>query len=103
MSTHVKDDPAVREAATREAIDAERDRRAAVGSACTRRTCTVAEAVSLEALAAHYPQVRRVLDANAAVADDLDGLTEDLYPLFAAKARVIVDCVERLRAAVIGA
>lgn len=103
MSTHVKDDPAVRDAATREAIDAERERRDQVNESCTRRRCaTVAECVSMDAICAQYPQVRRLRDAATEVAVDLDLRCEPTAKLEAGTARFMLECSERLRAAVTG-
>lgn len=102
MSTHVKDDPAVRDAATREVIAAERDRREQVDAACTRRCATVAECVSMDAICAQYPQVRRLRDAATEVAVDLDLRCEEAAKLEAATARFMLECSERLRAAVVG-
>ncbi len=97
-------DPAIHATEERAAIAAERERREQVNAACTRRRfATVAECVSMDAICAQYPQVRRLRDAAAAVADDLDLRCEPTARLEAATARFMLECSERLRAAVIGA
>lgn len=107
--TNVKDDPLLRPAETREAIEANHRRLAAVDAACTRRHCTVAEAVSIEALCAQYPQVRRIVEENdrlrdacGSVATDLDFRGESIAPLHAMTARILWESAEKLKAAVRG-
>lgn len=96
-------DPALLDPEQREAIVKAREERAAVNAACTRRACTVAEAVSMDALAAQYPQVRRLIEANESVAKDLELRLEPTARLEAATARFMLECSERLRAALVGA
>jgi len=87
----------------RQAIEAANLERKAVAENCTRRRCSAAELVSLEAIAARYPQVKRLMDASASVAKDLDIRCEPTARLEAATARFMLECSERLRAAVMGA
>lgn len=78
----------------------------AINTACTRRTCTVAEAVSWEALGAKYPQVQQMLAENNRLRDaagdavvTLEGMSQDLVPLWSMKARLLLEAAEKLRAA----
>ncbi len=108
MTANTKNDPALRPPATRDVIAANRARLAAVDAACTRRpACTVAEAVSMEALEHQYPQVRRILAENNRLRDaaggaivDLEALSDSWVSLEAFKARLVLEVAEKLRAAV---
>lgn len=78
----------------------------AVNAACTRRTCTVAEAVSWESLSDKYPQVARLIAENDRIRDaagqsvvNLELLAESEHRLSAFGARIVLEEAERLRAA----
>jgi hypothetical protein len=106
-AVNVKDDPVLRSPEQRDAIakaTAERKH-----EACTRRACTVAEAVSIEALCAQYPQVRRIVeendrlrDAAGDVAKDLDFRAESIASVHAMTARILWEGAEKLKAAIRG-
>lgn len=105
--THTKNDPALRSPEQRDAIAKAAAHRQ--HAACTRRACTVAEAVSIEALCAQYPQVARMLaendrlrDACGSVATDLESRAESIASVHAMTARILWESAEKLKAAVRG-
>ena len=105
--THTKDDPALRSPEQRDAIAAATTERK--HDACTRRTCTVAEAVSMEALEHQYPQVLRMREENDRLRDaagevvaDVDTIACKVAIFDAMRGRLLMEAAEKLRAAMGG-
>ena len=83
--------------AVRPHIEARQAEQAKVNAACTRQCVSPAEAVSLDALAAQYPQVARLRDAANVVATNLELMSDSWAGLDAFKARTVLAEAEKLR------